>query len=358
METDKRKRNGEIDFWKLIFSLVVVSCHAENFISSGTGYFKGGSIAVDFFFIISGVMMARSSFYKPYQGELGKDTFNFIKKKIMGFMPHIWVAWFIAFVVKHWGRFSIVTVAKDLFNSIGELCFTINAGYYGYLSNGATWYISAMLLLMIIIWPLMRKYGDTFFYLIAPVIVIFLMGYTYQNFMNLKSPLKWLGFCMSSMLRGMMEICMGCIAFRVMSVLKKVSLTTFSKTLVTLFSWAGYLGVIVYSYNHDGSTADWTLVVIIWISIILTGSEQGISFNLFSHRFFQILGIYSFSLYLGHGFWSQEMPRLFPGLTENRMMHLYIILSVITGLMISFLSSGISKFWTSQKESIKKVFVN
>ena len=44
-----QKRNGELDFFKLLFCIVVISFHSGYFIQSENGYFKGGSIAVDFF---------------------------------------------------------------------------------------------------------------------------------------------------------------------------------------------------------------------------------------------------------------------------------------------------------------------
>lgn len=50
-----QKRNGELDFFKLLFCIVVISFHSGYFIQSENGYFKGGSIAVDFFFVVSGV---------------------------------------------------------------------------------------------------------------------------------------------------------------------------------------------------------------------------------------------------------------------------------------------------------------
>ena len=164
-----QKRNGELDFFKLLFCIVVISFHSGYFIQSENGYFKGGSIAVDFFFVVSGVMMARNAAQKAYEENLGIDTFEFIKKKILRFMPDIYVAWVIAFVVKHWHFVSWKQVVKDLFASIWELLFLTNTGIVGYspndasyLSNDATWYISAMILSMLLLWPLLRKYKENF----------------------------------------------------------------------------------------------------------------------------------------------------------------------------------------------------
>lgn len=91
-------------------------------------------------------------------------------------------------------------VVKDLFASIWELLFLTNTGIVGYspndasyLSNDATWYISAMILSMLLLWPLLRKYKENFFYIIAPLMICFLLGYSYQKFPSLRRPMKWQG---------------------------------------------------------------------------------------------------------------------------------------------------------------------
>lgn len=352
-----QKRNGELDFLKLIFSIIIVSFHSGNFIQSENGYFKGGSIAVDFFFIVSGAMMARNAAQKAYEENLGIDTFEFMKKKILRFMPNIYVAWAIAFVVKHWHCISWKQVMKDFFSSIWELLFLTNTGTVGYLSNGATWYISAMILIMLLLWPLIRKYKENFFYIIAPLMILFLLGYSYQNFPSLKRPMKWQGLCLRSMIRGTMEICMGCLSFRMAEFMKKTSFTNVAKTLLFAISWLGYGGVIWYSYSHTGSKADWILLMILWLSVTITCSEKSIVMPLFSHKLFSWFGSFSFSLYLGHGFWAKEMRNLFPQMGEGRMLILYVILAVVTGLFIQYTSLGLRKFWKVKGEAVKRIFI-
>ena len=50
------------------------------------------------------------------------------------------------------------------------------SGMAGYRVNTVTWYISAMILAMLILYPLLIKYKDTFFFIIAPCLSIFLLG--------------------------------------------------------------------------------------------------------------------------------------------------------------------------------------
>ena len=52
------KRNGSIDFWKFIFSLVIMSFHSIYFAGDEKFLFYNGANMVEFFFLVSGFLMA------------------------------------------------------------------------------------------------------------------------------------------------------------------------------------------------------------------------------------------------------------------------------------------------------------
>ena len=202
-----------------------------------------------------------------------------------------------------------------------------------------------------------RRAIKTSTYIIAPLMICFLLGYSYQKFPSLRRPMKWQGLCLRSMIRGTMEICMGCLSFRMAEFMKKISFNNVAKTLLFFVSWMGYGGVIWYSYSHTGSKADWILLMILWLSVTITCSEQSIVMPLFSNKLFSWFGSFSFSLYLGHGFWAKEMRNLFPQMGEGRMLILYVILAVVTGLFIQYTSLGLRKFWKVKGEAVKRIFI-
>lgn len=301
----KNKRNGSVDFWKFLFAVVIVFFHGKNLTDGESYAFLGGSIGVEFFFIVSGVLMANSA-QRMSEGQenitLGQDTFRFIKKKILGLMPEIYFAWIIAFLVKHIGEFSIKGMMKDAIESIGELLFLTESGFMGYRANTVCWYISAMLLAMLILYPLMRKYKDSFFYIIAPILAIFLFGITYQNWNSLRAPHVWLGYCYKSIVRATMCITIGCICFKISQNMRKITYTSFAKVLWTIVEWGGYGAVLLWSYKHGGGKEDWLLVICMSIAIICSFAQTSITDAFFSrYRIFNWLGEFSFSLFLGHG---------------------------------------------------------
>ena len=100
------KRNGTIDMMRVVFSIIIVFLHATQNFLSGIEIFRIGSLGVDFFFIVSGFLMAQSSL--KYSGKsIGKETWDFLIRKISGFLPEVVIAWFIAFVVTEMGRENV-----------------------------------------------------------------------------------------------------------------------------------------------------------------------------------------------------------------------------------------------------------
>lgn len=88
-------RSGELDFWKFIFSLVIVIRHSEYLPTTiEYPYFRGGSIFVEFFFITSGYLMAKSAERKENTKSLVEETSSFLRKKITAFYPYLifWIS--------------------------------------------------------------------------------------------------------------------------------------------------------------------------------------------------------------------------------------------------------------------------
>ena len=96
----KIKRNGTIELWRFIFSLLIVMFHSNyipSYFSGDYNWIKSQSIGVEFFFIVSGFLMAKSA--QKYQDNVGTDTGKFILKKYLGILPVYLFAHIISSVV-------------------------------------------------------------------------------------------------------------------------------------------------------------------------------------------------------------------------------------------------------------------
>lgn len=357
-----KKRNYTIDFLKFVFSVVIVIFHAKNIILPGEKYmFVGGSIGVDFFFLVSGYFMAASAIKKGYNSQvgLGQDTFEFMKRKIGGLFPNVYVGWIVGFTVYHVVRKTTgAMMLKHAFYSLGELLLINQSGFDEYKANAVGWYLSAMLLTMLIVYPLLRKYKDTFFYILAPIIVIFLWGITYQNFANLRAPNMWIGnLIYKGMIRAIMEITLGALLFKIAAYMQTQKFTALTKGILTFVEVICFGSVLWYCFDHGASKFDWYLVVLLAVGVLISASAISFSPYFFRNKIFSWLGEFSFSLYLGHGYWSHVINEIgyLKNLPYMQKLVVYLVITMITGLFIMYLSKWIKGMWN--KKNIRSLFV-
>lgn len=355
-----KKHNGIIGFWKFAFCLLILIYHANIFKSGNeTILFSKGSIGVEFFFLVSGFLLAKSVFNKKEQKEesLGKETILFIYKKIKRFFPYILVCFIGGLIVKT--IYSDMTI-RDYVLSIWELFFLRMAGFRTTVVNGAAWYISAMLLAMLILYPLLRKFKKNFIYLGAPIIVIFLAGILNNNYFSLRVPDEWLGFFYKGFIRAFMELSLGCILYLVCEKISKLNFTKFGKILITSIEIIGFLiPFIIFQFIDSATTYDFVVLAIISISIVLAFSEKTLEFKLFNNKVNLYLEKLSLPVYLSHTFIRTIINE--SSLTINLSYYEKLIIFIIVTILFSMILMKIIEKLSEKKfyiPQIKKLIVN
>ncbi len=356
-----KKRNGAIDFWRFIFSLVIVSFHTFHYESiNGIQPFIGGNSSVEFFFLVSGFLMAQSADrVTDAKDRLGAETARFMTRKIKGLYPEFAVAWVMAFIVMHLAEktFSLTSIVKDFLTGLWELCLLRMSGLAGYRANVVTWYISAMILAMLVLYPLLIKYKDTFFVIAAPCISIFLLGYMYQVFGNLNGGTAWEGFYYRGLMRAFADLSLGCIAWKLCQAIKKYEYTRLARTIFSIIELGGYLFCLFLMSGRVSPDMSFVLLMVFFICVPITFSHAAVTAGLFDNRLCYFLGKASFSLYIGHIFWVKSLEALFPSFTLKQRLAVLFACLVLTVITIMKLSDYIRKTAPSAISSVKKLMI-
>ena len=342
-KTTPSVRNGAIDFWKFIFAVMIAHFHSNNMTDVKNIPFIGAGPAVEFFFLVSGFLMAQSLSKYPKSTLIGRDTRNYLIHKIRGLCPEIFVAWGIGFVVQHIAKKNVtaVSIIKDLMAGVWDLFFLRESGLAGFVANPAAWYISAMLLAMLLLVPLYLKNPDMFINVWAPVIALASLGYLYQNVGNLRGPTDWLGFCYKGLLRALAELCTGSICWCICQNIKAIHFSRLGKCLLAILEFSCYLIMILWCYGHKGSKMDFVMLLLLAIGVTLTFSSQSITVPVFNRPFIYFLGKISLPLYLGHNYWSHALPRIYPDQAYLQLYPKYAVLAVFTTAFIYLVSKGL-----------------
>lgn len=392
-----KKRNGAIDFWRFVFAVVLVIFHTcmldHEDVLAKQGFlfpFPLGSLAVEFFLLTSGFLFAKSLNKRPENDILSwKGTWSFLKGKLMSFYP--------AYVICVILTYTVVTVTRLVYvvppftgfinkgndlkilmstfvREIYELTLLRNLGINFERLLDQAWYLSAMLLVMLILYPLYAKNKRRFESYIAPILAVGLLGFMVMHGDTLLNPsnsyalMNNYTITFKGNIRVLAEICLGVVCYRVCEWLKKKDFTTFGKIALAIAELFGYLFSIIYmhslaaaNFNVNGmwyklNTAvakvsgaegaiepgwsrtfgylEYTMLLFLAISVVITFSEKSVISPLFNHKIFSILGQYSLYPYLLYSVFSETLPILFPGMEIHEMMIRYVVLTLLTAAIV------------------------
>ncbi len=340
------KRNGEIDFLRFLFASIIMLHHSRYVLGDENCLFLGGSLAVEFYFLVSGYLLMASVVNANQKTQhstmLGTETSHFLLRKIQAIFPEWLIAWMIGFIFVLYADqvHSMSGIYNRFMDYFFELTLLRSSGLHISAINGVMWYLSAMLICMAILYPLLRKYPDLMSKVICPLVAILLLGWLMQTDETLRNPHKWLGWTFKGNVRAMAELCLGVAMYHVVQRWKSIRMITFGRTVVTSLAVMTYGLTIRYMFYRDPSKYDFFYLVLLVVAVICSFSEQGLAYGLFQNRVSVFLGKYSTCLFFAHLYFAQHLNDVLPeNLTGTTRLGIYVMLSMLNGLLVMMLAS-------------------
>lgn len=350
------KRNGKIELLRFLFAAAILIQHSETFAENGS-FFPHAALGVDFFCLVSGYLMAVSISKKNCAGpsvDLGKETQSFLKRKISALMPDFLIAYVIGFFVMQfkWQDSGILEFLKRFAQCIWEPLFLTMAGFGSVRTNGVDWYLSAMILSMLVLYPLCRKYFSMFTRVIGPILAILVLGYFCLKYKTTVSVYARVGLNYKGTLRVFSEIALGASCYPLIQFLQSLKLTKPAKFLISLLEGSMYGMIFLYMALAKSSSNDFACLLLIFVVTCLAWSQQGMFSGFFNNKLCAFLGKLSLPLYLAHSYWRWVMTICFPGRTYLELLKIYILLALVTTVFIY----SVSEILRRNKEKIFRFF--
>lgn len=403
-----KQHNVTIDFLRFLFSVIVVLHHSRYVLGDDNCYFLGGSLAVEFFFFVSGYLLLvgadkagrkngagyllpggadmagrteaagletkgvgagnllpvgldktgkteaagagteANGIYAGANG-IGAETLHFILHKIRSFLPEFLIAWWIGFILIGVVRqYGVLDYLKAFGNDFWELTLVKMSGLFTHGIDGAMWYLSAMLLGMALLYPLLRTKRDLMTHLVCPLLALFLYGYLCQAEGHPRDPIVWLGLCYKGLVRAVAGLCTGvviCMAVRRIKKLAPAGLTKLGNALAIGVQLLCLILAIRYMAEQEPSEYDYFYMFLLMLLVLISFSGFGLESVLGNsqrlHLLSAFLGKYSLSLYLGHLYFAQHVNELLPEeLYSGKIrMTVYLVAAFANGLLVMGLSA-------------------
>ncbi len=356
-----------VDFWKFVFSIVIMCYHANKMAGfEDILFFKKGFILVEFFFMVSGFFMAKSLYAlkeKPIHS-LGDESWRFTLNKAKKiYFPYV-IAFGIHFIVRmliEEVRIKDMLIEASL--SIRELTMTYSTGLKtGRFHNGPTWYISAMILGMFILYPILRKYYDTFSKVIAPFFSIFVYAYLQNEYKSINLSSHFGEIICLGFLRGLCALSIGIFIFQLVrkATESKIQLNFLGKGALALFELGivGYLLLITFHKRFSANEFQYFAVILQGMLVFILFYNPIKITNKFCVKVCKWLGEMSLYIYLNHRIWTRVLETAVNDYGWGRKQ-LLVAYFLLTGISVVF-SWVITLIWEKCKDPIwglvKKIF--
>lgn len=361
MESGKKARNGSLDLMKFVFSIVIVLLHSGNLFGRNK-FFPAGHIGVEFFYIVSGYYMAKSAlrYVDVDSKQIGTITLKYIWHKIKHILPYFIVSCLVSFTLLHSiNPTDFFTMGKDALYMLSEMFMLQMAGFPGYWATGVAWYLSAMFLSMLIMYPLLLKNRDVFMKIIVPFNVTFVLGWVYYNYGTIGSPdILVLGLVFKGVLRAVIGLSIGCLCYQVSEVLKRYNYTSFMRALLTIIEVGGYVLVIYYANICYPGTVELVWILILLISVTITQTEKSYFYQCFKSSFFGFLGELSMYIYLCHHYWSSNLYNVIGyDATEGQALTMYLLFTALTVFGVMLIVKLLKLIGRKLKPSVLKLIL-
>ncbi len=354
-----KNRSGYIDIIKFIFALMIVDFHF------GTGFLRGGRLAVEGFFMITGYLMMRSiAKCENDKTPLGLSTVRFIAHKyetlFVFLLPSVLLGMSVRAVAT---KISFVEFLKRFPLYIFELIPLRSAGFSGYYVVGISWYLSAMLFACAILYPLCKKFKSNFTLTVCLPLSLVLYGILSHTYGNLAIGTDFFGESIlhTGLMRGLAACSLGCLLYEIQTVLKKKKPLVTARITFTVLEVLGFAFLIYNMHYNPKSKYDYVLIFVIFGLLLIGLCSLSYTSRLLNPKWTKPFGTASILLVLNHYYWiSSAKAFLEENSTKNERLLVMAIGTVISCAVVYVASKGVQlvlskiskiKFFESKEET-------
>lgn len=286
----KNNKYRSTEFFRFFFIMMICVWH----FSDKVKVLYHGYLGVEFFFILSGMLI-----YKSFRSHPEIDAIDNFTKKFLRYFPKYIISLIPIFVLVNYQWVKVLdfeTVFDILLRFFSESLIIQNVGFFPGGSNYPLWYLSVLLFGGSIIYSFLRVNRSWSLGVIFPLFII--LGYTYLFSDHNNNIERWgnLNGISLPFMRGLVDICLGVLLMAIIS-LKKSQMIRNIK-LIDILSVISFCGVVLLSFlkpSHDQYS-------LLFFSIILTACFiEGSFYNrIFIHNIWDKLGSLSYDIFLIH----------------------------------------------------------
>lgn len=355
-KNNNSKKNQAIELLRFCFATAITLGHAyalftKEFDHRGI-YFKNAIPGVEFFFIVSGYFMAVSVFEKESQAtscrEIGDSTLKFFWKKYKALFPtalFVFAIIFISNYVIHPASFE--RIYYRFLECIPEI-FLFQMGGIN-LGSGTmnlnNWFTSALFISILIIYPLLKRFGKYFSKVLAPLASIIIIGYIFRETGTLAGSGSVLagGWLLKGVLRAIADLSLGIFVYEVVLIFNHVKLNKLGQVVIGLLEVVLWINTLYFMCDgKDEHKLMFVYTYIIAIAAVITFSEHSLLRKIPKYGWIYYLGDLSMTMYISQRIFLSTMDEFYFESYWLNYFGLYIF-TIVTSVIIKAVLDQLKK---------------
>ena len=327
---------------RITVAIIIVNFHSL-YCPGALHVLPGGAVGVEFFFLLSGYLMARHIRQQVDGGQtslssLGGETLGYLWRRLRSFWPELLVSSLIGLAVFAWGHHFAVrptlTMARD--TVLGNILLLHMAGLAEAGVNSPAWYLSTLMAGSALLYPVLRRFGNS---ILVPLAACFLLGYIMKEDPDSSKAgfamvRNWMGWTYKGNIRGVAELAIGASLYPLAQMLAAMRMPRLVRAWLMLVKWACYGVMLIYCAHPVGSWMPFVLVTLA-CALVLNASRVCTDADWYQYGCIMWLGRFSLPLYLSHIFWSRNLDAVLPCYTTGiGKLLVYNLCSLATALLV------------------------
>lgn len=255
--------------------------------------------------------------------------------KIRGLFPYHLITFCLSAVsyilLKGYG---LIDSIKFLLKSIPSLFFLQMTGIKCGQPNHVEWYLSVMLISILLLYPLLIRHYETMSKIGMLIISLFLLGYLSYTYTTLTGVKVWTGIAYKSLFRGIAEMALGVVAFEVTRWFDSLEFTSVQKKIFTVLEIISVVYCITFMlYTVSSDFEIYTLFVMFGLTILVF-SRHTYYPAVFDSKIVLWLGKITLPIYLCQVAAVNFTHYLFVDLSDTMQLSIYVVMTLVFALSI------------------------
>lgn len=304
-------RIHSFDFFRFFFTLQICMWHMDSCLN----FMNKGYIAVEFFFIMSGFFLYKSSIKDNAQG-----VFDYTINRIKRFYPPMLIM-LIPTLLLTWNSMAPSRLFNDIF-------FISNSGVFGEAVNGTLWYLNILVIGGGFIYAMLKHFRSISISLILPLIVLLIYTYIFSKNEGRLEVWNVVHCFYMPLLRGIAGISLGVIICCV-SKLKEATLSNpFIVRCLNILTLTSLIGILLIVFTEG--PYDKYALVFFSIIILACSIKPSMANSLTKWKGWSFLGELTLYIYIVH----YPLTRLFLLLRDANCLPSFAVLCLYVLMLI------------------------